>query len=151
MELIDDEPQIQVLNKAQAALIRMRNPNLNPWRVLGWQALAAALLAALSLVVMQRWAVMLSVGWGGLCVVLPGAVFARALSQQMVRSLSSGGSLAGLMVWELVKVVLTVVLLLAAPRVVFELSWLALLAGFVVTIKVHWVACYWEIKRSRPM
>ena len=38
------------------------------------------------------------------------------------------------------KVTLTVVLLIMAPQVVKNLDWLALLAGFVVTIKVYWLA-----------
>ncbi len=60
-------------------------------------------------------------------------------------------ALAGLFVWELVKVVLTVVLLAAAPKVISELSWLALLAGFVVTMKVYWLAWYWSAIRSRSV
>jgi ATP synthase protein I len=35
---------------------------------------------------------------------------------------------------------LTVALLLVAPKVVADLSWFALVAGFVVTIKVYWLA-----------
>jgi ATP synthase protein I len=35
---------------------------------------------------------------------------------------------------------LTVALLLVAPKVISNLSWLALVAGFVVTIKVYWLA-----------
>ena len=48
--------------------------------------------------------------------------------------------LAGLLFWELVKIILTVALLLVAPKVISNLSWLALVAGFVVTIKVYWLA-----------
>ena len=48
--------------------------------------------------------------------------------------------LAGVFFWELVKIILTVALLLVAPKVISNLSWLALVAGFVVTIKVYWLA-----------
>jgi ATP synthase protein I len=48
--------------------------------------------------------------------------------------------LLGLFFWELVKIILTVALLLVAPKVISNLSWLALVAGFVVTIKVYWLA-----------
>ena len=48
--------------------------------------------------------------------------------------------LAGLFVWELVKIILTVALLLVAPKVISQLSWLSLVAGFVVTMKVYWLA-----------
>jgi len=38
-------------------------------------------------------------------------------------------------------VVLTVAMLFAAPGLIPDLNWLALLAGFVVTMKVYWVPC----------
>jgi ATP synthase protein I len=55
---------------------------------------------------------------------------------------------AGLLVWEGVKVALTVLALLLAPKVVEDLSWLALLAGLVLTMKVYWLALAW---RPSPM
>lgn len=57
--------------------------------------------------------------------------------------------MAGFFVWELVKIVATVVILFAAPRLVPELNWLALLVGFVVTMKVVWVALMFRAKRQR--
>jgi ATP synthase protein I len=48
--------------------------------------------------------------------------------------------MAGFFGWEIAKIVLTVALLAAAPRLVPDLSWLALLAGMVVTMKTYWVA-----------
>jgi ATP synthase protein I len=64
----------------------------------------------------------------------------------------ASSALFGLFVWELVKIVLTVALLLVAPKVVAELSWLALVAGFVVTMKVYWLAMAlgWMHRRSKP-
>lgn len=47
--------------------------------------------------------------------------------------------MAGLVFWELVKIALTIALLFAAPKVVPHLDWLALLAGFVVTMKAYWL------------
>ncbi len=44
--------------------------------------------------------------------------------------------------WEMVKIGLTVAMLIAAPRLVLDLSWLAMLAGFVVTMKVYWLAMW---------
>jgi ATP synthase protein I len=64
---------------------------------------------------------------------------------------SSNVALVGLYVWELVKVVLTVVLLVVAPEVIQGLNWLALLAGFVGTMKVYWLAWYWSALRSRSV
>ena len=84
-------------------------------------------------------------------VVVPAVVFVRALSRQMRRT-QPGSALMGLMVWELVKIVLTVALLLVAPKVISDLSWLALVAGFVVTMKVYWLAMAlgWMQRKSKP-
>ena len=46
-------------------------------------------------------------------------------------------------VWQGVKWVLAVLLLVLAPRVLPELSWPALLAGLIVTMKVYWLALIW--------
>jgi ATP synthase protein I len=69
-----------------------------------------------------------------------------------MRMRQAGSALAGLFVWELVKIVLTVALLLVAPKVVSDLSWLALVAGFVVTMKVYWLAMAlgWMQRKSKP-
>lgn len=87
-----------------------------------------------------RWSVALSAAYGGLSVVLPAAMFARALSRQVGRD--SGAALAGFAVWELAKLGLTLAMLLLAPQMVMNLSWLALVAGFVVTMKVYWLAMW---------
>jgi ATP synthase protein I len=39
--------------------------------------------------------------------------------------------------------VLTVLLLALAPRVLNEISWPALLAGMLLTMKVYWLALAW--------
>ena len=80
-----------------------------------------------------------SSAWGALAVVLPAGLFARALSRQM-RLGQPGAALAGLMFWEGVKVALTVALLAVAPRLIANLSWFALVAGFVLTLKVYGLA-----------
>jgi ATP synthase protein I len=50
----------------------------------------------------------------------------------------------------MVKIVLTIAMLFAAPRLIVQLDWLALLAGFVVTIKVYWVAMWLRPGRKDP-
>ena len=144
------EPEFKPLTPQEAQVWRLKNPTTSPWVIL-WVQVAVSVVLAL---VVGAWgnqpAWMWSVAWGGFAVVLPAALFARALSRQMKLG-SSNVALAGLFMWELVKVVLTVVLLAAAPKVISELSWLALLAGFVVTMKVYWLAWYWSAIRSRSV
>jgi ATP synthase protein I len=56
---------------------------------------------------------------------------------------------AGFFVWEFVKIGLTLAMLLAAPRLVEDLNWPALLAGLVVTMKVVWLSVWVQSRRSR--
>ena len=144
------EPEFKPLTPQEAQVWRMKNPTASPWLILAMQVAVAATLALVVGVWSDRPAWMWSVAWGGFAVVLPAALFARALARQM-KSGSSSAALAGLLMWELVKVVLTVALLAVAPKVISELSWLALLAGFVVTMKVYWLAWYWSAIRSRSV
>ena len=122
-------------------------------RVLVWQALTGLLLA----LCVWIWSGNSSTGWsvlyGSFCVVVPAAIFARGFGRQMAfgqsgTTVPAGAAMAGFFVWELVKVVLTVVMLLAAPKIVLQLNWLALLAGFVVTMKVYWVAAWFGLGRK---
>jgi ATP synthase protein I len=48
------------------------------------------------------------------------------------------------MLWEMVKIGVSVVMLMLANRIVQHLSWLALLAGLVVCMKVYWAALLWR-------
>ena len=144
------EPEFKPLTPQEAQVWRKKNPNTSPWLILAVQVTVAVVLAVFVGVLSHRSAWAWSVAWGGFAVVFPASLFARVLSRQMKMG-SSSVALAGLFVWELVKVVLTVVLLAAAPRMISELSWLALLAGFVVTMKVYWLAWYWSAIRSRSV
>lgn len=145
------EPDFRPLTAEQAAALRQSQPQATPWRVLMLQVLVGALLAVLTGWISGQARLAASVAWGAVAVVVPAVVFVRALSRQMQKRQASS-ALFGLFVWELVKIVLTVALLLVAPKVVAELSWLALVAGFVVTMKVYWLAMAlgWMHRRSKP-
>ena len=107
------------------------------WRIVGWQAVVGVLVALLAWLLTGRAQVGWSAGYGALSVVLPAALFARGMAR---RRPSAGAAMAGVFGWELVKIALAVAMLAAAPRLVPGLSWLALLAGMVVTMKTYWVA-----------
>lgn len=148
--LADDDggEDFKPLTAEQAAAWRAGQLSVSPWRVLALQALAGLVLVALVAVLTGRADWVASVAWGAMAVCLPALVFARALARQM-RQAKPGAALVGLFVWELVKVGLTVALLLVAPRVVTDLSWWALLAGFVVTLKMYWLAMVLQMRRRR--
>lgn len=145
------EPEFKPLSAEEAQAWRQHNPQASPWRVLLLQVGVGALLALMMGLFTGEWKLAVSSAWGSVAVVVPAVVFVRALSRQMRRT-QPGSALMGLMVWELVKIVLTVALLLVAPKVISDLSWLALLAGFVVTMKVYWLAMAlgWMHRKSKP-
>lgn len=119
-------------------------------RVLGVQVLTSVVVAGLARILTGQDAMGWSALYGGLAVWIPAALFARGLQRQKASG-HAGSALMGFFVWELVKIVLTVAMLLAAPRLVSQLNWLALLAGFVVTMKVYWVAMWLHLVRKNSV
>lgn len=136
------EDNFKPMSSEQAQKWREANPSVSPWRVLAWQAFVGVVFAVCVGVVMGSASMAWSAAYGAVSVVLPGAVFARGLVRQMRSRRLGGGAFAGLMFWELAKIVLTIAMLLLARVMVPGLSWLALLAGFVLTMKVYWVAMW---------
>ncbi len=135
------------LTREQAQELRRTVPQLSLWRVVAMQAVAACVVSGLAWLLTGRLQVVWSAGYGALAVVLPAALFARALSRQA--GLGGGNAaLSRFFVWEMAKIGLTLAMLLLAPRVVTNLSWLALVAGFVVTMKVYWLAMWLRLTSS---
>jgi ATP synthase protein I len=140
------QAEFKPLSAEEARQWREQHPALSPWRIVAWQAVVGSLAAGLAWLVSGRETLAGSVLYGALAVVLPASVLARAMSRQ---SGAAGAALAGFFVWELVKIVLTVAMLVAAPKVVPQLSWPAMLAGFVVAMKVYWVAMWLHPARRK--
>lgn len=124
------------------------NPLASAWRVLAVQSLAGCLVALLAWGLTGRAEAGWSALYGALSVVIPAALFARGMKRGLAAG-GAGAAMAGFFFWEAVKIALTVAMLFAAPRLVASLSWLALVAGFVVTMKVVWVLLLFRPKR-RP-
>ena len=55
----------------------------------------------------------------------------------------------GFFVWEAIKMAVSVGMLVAAPRLVADLDWLAMLIGLIVTLKVYWLALLMRPKSKR--
>ena len=146
-----EEPEFKPLTAEEAQAWRLKNPALMPWRIIGLQALVGVLMVLLTWLLTDERRLAASVAWGVVAVVIPAMVFVRALHRQM-QVAHPKVALVGLFAWELVKIVLTVALLLVAPKVISDLSWLALVASFVVTIKVYWLALAlgWVQRKSKP-
>ena len=136
-----EEDAFKPLTREEAQRFRQQYISVSPWSVLAGQLLVGIVVALVA------WAVtgLQNAGWsafyGALAVVVPGAVFARGMTRK-VSTTNPGTAVTGFFMWEMVKIGLTVAMLVAAPRAVLDLSWLAMLAGFVVTMKVYWLAMW---------
>ena len=118
-------------------------------KVLMWQALSAVAIAALFWVASLNVALVVSAFYGAMCVVLPSALVARMVIKRVRPDVlkHSGGALTGLVVLELVKVLVTVCLLLAAPLMLDSPQWVAIVIGFAVTLKVYWVVALMSLRQ----
>ncbi|MDO5691599.1 MAG: ATP synthase subunit I [Pseudomonadota bacterium] len=152
VEAADDaaEDGFKPWSAEQAQQWRAANPPLSPWPVVGVQAAASLLAVAVAwLVAGGQLSLVWSVAYGALAAWLPAVFFARMVARRMRRQANAGSALMALMVGEGIKIALTVGLLLAAPKVLAQVHWLALLAGFVVTIKAAWLALWLMSARRR--
>ena len=134
----EPEPPIQRLSAEQARKLRARQPQVSIWRVVLLQALAGVLIALIAWGVSGRQAA-LSAAYGALTVVVPAAIMARGITGRLA-SLNAATAALGFLVWEAVKVMLSIAMLLAAGRVIDGLSWPALLVAMIITMKIHWLA-----------
>ena len=131
------------LTREQAQELRAKNPAVSPWRVIAVQIAVGAVVAALAWLITQRMEVAWSSLYGTATVVLPGVLMARGMTSRL-SSVSPGASAVSFMLWELVKIGVSVVMLMLANRIVQHLSWPALLVSLVICMKVYWVALSWR-------
>src|SRR2546427_832753 len=137
-ELEGEDSDFKPLTSEEAQEWRTRNPQMSVWRFVVVQAVVGVLVALVAWLVTGRAEVGWSAAYGALSVVLPAALFARAVVRK--RPGGAAAAMVGIFGWELVKLVLCIAMLAAAPKLVPGLSWLALLAGLVVVMKTYWVA-----------
>lgn len=138
------ESDFKPLTAAQAAQWRARQPTQSMWGVVRWQ-LAIGLACAVFAWVLGGFVFAQSAAYGALAVIAPAAMFVRGVHGGGVAN--AGSVWIRFCVWELAKVVLTVAMLVLAPRVLMSISWLALVFGMVVTMKAYWVAVWLSSKR----
>ena len=139
----DSEEYFVTLNAAQAQALREQQPGLSAFQVVALQALCGLVFAAFAgLVSSWGW----SVAYGAFAVVLPNALLARGMTRKPT-SINVLSAVTALLVWEMVKVALTLAMLFGAPLFVKNLSWPALLVGLVLTMKVHWLTLAYKPKQ----
>ncbi len=145
---VTEEETFHALTAEEAQAWRQTQPTLSVWWVLVAQCVIALVLAAGLALWFEHRGVFVSTVYGALSVVLPAALFARGLTSP-VASASAMAAALSFAVWQGVKMVMTVLMLVLAPRWIEDLSWPALLAGLIVTMKVYWLALVWGKPRSQ--
>ena len=144
---VDETEYFRPLTAQEAQAWRVRHPTVSVWWVVGVQLMLALVLAVSAAWIWGRSSIAFSLMYGTFAVVLPSALFARGMTSRLasVNAVSAALSFA---VWQGVKMVLTVLLLVLAPKVLNEVSWPALLVGLLLTMKVYWLALAWGKPRQ---
>ena len=148
LDQAQDDEVIKPLSRSEAQALRAQNPSLSPWVVLAGQAGGGILVALVAWWLSGKPAVGWSAMYGAMAVVIPGALFARGLMSK-VSSINPAAAVTGFFLWEMVKIGLVLAMLFAAPKLVPDLSWPAMLVGLVVTMKVVWLVLWLEAKVRR--
>jgi ATP synthase protein I len=146
-EVDASDPDFKPLTAEEARQLREKNPPVSPWWVVAVQVAVGLVTALAAWGLTGRQNVGWSAAYGALAVVIPAAIFARGMTGRF-SSLNAGTAAVGFMLWEMVKIATSIAMLMAAPRLVPELSWPALLAGLVLTMKVYWVALAYSPKNT---
>lgn len=149
---IDTRPEIRTLSKEEAAVVKANSKLLRPWHIVGWQIVVTVVAGLMALLITQELGVSYSLVWGGLCVVVPSALFARGLLSKAAL-MNAGTAIAGFFLWEMLKIALTLAMMFAATQVMQglgrELSWPALLLGLVLAMKAYLLAFWCKPKVSK--
>jgi ATP synthase protein I len=139
------EPEFKKWTAEEARLLRDKSPSVSPWLVIGWQIIAGVVIALGAWLLSGEGVVAVSAGYGALTVILPAAVLARGIMSP-ITGVNAISAAMGFMVWEMVKIGLSVAMFIAAPQLIPDLSWLALLVGLMLTMLVYGVAAVYKPK-----
>jgi ATP synthase protein I len=132
------EPPVRRWSAQEIAQLQQHRTYVSPWRVVAWQWAVLVVLTMASALMNTQWAA--SVAWGAMSAALPSTVMAWGLRSLPAgaQGFPAGAHILRFAVWELVKIALSVMLLVAAHWVVPAVNWLALVIAFVITLKVLW-------------
>ncbi len=147
----EQEIEFKPLTREEAQQWRANQPRMSLWRLVGVQLLVGLSSGALAWLFTQSVSVAGSVLYGAAAVVLPSALMAYGLTSSALSRLLAGyaqAAFAGFLLWEGVKILLVVAMLWSAPWIVPGLSWLGLLAGLVLVLKVYWFGFWIQTRRA---
>ncbi len=138
-----DEVWAPPLTREEATALRRRHPGISPWQVVVAQVGVGALVALVAGALTGAASVATSALYGAATVAVPGALMARGMTSRL-SSVSVMGSAVAVLGWALMKMMVSILMLVMAPRVVESLSWPALLAALVLCLQTYWFALLWR-------
>lgn len=138
------DPPIQPLTRDEAQALLARHPVVRVRSLLVAQCLLGVCVAALWWVLSGSQTSGLSSLYGAAVAIVPSLLMARAVFGSRL-----GRTVAGLVLWELIKIVVVVAMLVAAPMLIKPLSWPALLVTLLLGMKVMGVALLWQGRRKK--
>ena len=148
-----DDVKIPPLTRQEVRVLREKlggiTLELFLFKVLMWQSLSAVVIAVVTWIVSDSVSAATSALYGAMCVVLPSALVVRTVMKKLRPDVlkHAGGRLTGLVVLELIKILTTICLLLAAPLLMDSPQWVAIVIGFAVTLKVYWVVALMSLRQ----
>ena len=122
-------------------------------KVLVWQAASSIATAALVWWFTDSLSTAISALYGASCAVLPTALVFRTVIKRVGSPVGRlcGDGVGWMFGLEVVKVLVTVVLLLVAPLTLSSPHWVAIVVGFVVALKVYWLVALVSLKSAKPV
>ena len=139
------EPPYKPLTREEAQALRLKQPMISPWRVVGGQAAIGLVCVVVAWVFANQADGQISAAWsalyGAAAVVIPSALLARGTTRQAD---SPTAAAMGLMFWETMKISTAIAMLVIAAKVVPQLNWPALLVTMVVCSQMNWFALLWR-------
>ena len=148
----DDEaeggPPWRVLTATEAQALRVAQPVLSPWWVVAAQAVIGLAVAVVAGIVSGTLAGVWSALFGAAAVVVPGALMARGMTSRFSRA-SPVVSAVSVLLWESIKILATVAMLVLAPMLVQPLNWPVLLASLAMCTSVYAFALLWGGRGAR--
>ncbi len=146
--LDDPEEEFTALSSEEARQWRLRQRLSPAWHSIAWQIGIGLSASTVVGMVWRSGMLAQSVAFGVFAVVLPNTLLLRGMAGAG-KHWGPEALLLRLLVWELVKLALTVAILYSADKVLGEMSWPALLAGLVVTMKANWLVLAFQQGANR--
>lgn len=134
----DAEEPVKVWTREEAEALRVEQPQISLWRVVGLEALAGVVIAALWWLISGRSEGAASALYGAAAITLPTALMAFGLGR--LRDTAPGGMVAGFMFWQFVKIGFAVLMLVGAGIWLKWIVWPAALVAMVVCTKMNWLS-----------